>query len=436
MNDILDSELSLPCGKVLKNRICKSALTERIAEGDNLVNQKHLNLYEKWAEGNVGTVLTGNVQVDKRYLESAGNVAIEKSNYKDQLSLLKKWTEVGTKNNTNLWMQISHAGRQTPGDLNMNPVAPSNVGLKIPGRKYGTPKPLSNDEIEDVIERFIFTAKIAQDTGFTGIQIHSAHGYLMSEFLSPDINRREDQWGGSLENRSRILLRIINGCRKELGENFPISVKLNSADFQKGGFSAEDSSKVAAMLSDAKIDLLEISGGTYEQPRLLGLDGVSINPERSEVRKESTIAREAYFLAYTEEIKKVIDIPLMVTGGFRSRVAMEDAINKGACEIIGIGRPLCSDPLSIKKLLDKEIDILPMFEKTLSIGPGWLSSNSPFRLIQAINAFGIQSWFYSQIRRISEGLDPDLSMNPLKAFRSDGKIDKQTVQSYKSYNKS
>ena len=123
----------------------------------------------------------------------AGNVAIEKSNYKDQIDLLRKWTEVGTKNNTNLWMQISHAGRQTPGDLNMKPVAPSDVGLKIPGRKYGTPKPLTNEEIEDVIERFIFTAKVAQDTGFTGIQIHSAHGYLMSEFLSPDINKRNDE---------------------------------------------------------------------------------------------------------------------------------------------------------------------------------------------------------------------------------------------------
>ena len=286
MEDILKSKLILPCGKTLKNRICKSALTERIAEGSNLVNQKHLNLYEKWAEGNVGTVLTGNVQVDKRYLESAGNVAIEKSNYKDQIELLKKWTEVGTKNNTNLWMQISHAGRQTPGDLNMKPVAPSNVGLKIPGRKYGIPKPLTNEEIEDVIERFIFTAKVAHDTGFTGIQIHSAHGYLMSEFLSPDINKRDDEWGGSLENRSRILLRIINGCRKALGDNYPISVKLNSADFQKGGFSAEDSSKVASMLSEAKIDLLEISGGTYEQPRLLGLDTVSINPKRSEIRKK------------------------------------------------------------------------------------------------------------------------------------------------------
>ena len=436
MEDILKSKLILPCGKTLKNRICKSALTERIAEGNNLVNQKHLNLYEKWAEGNVGTVLTGNVQVDKRYLESAGNVAIEKSNYKDQMELLKKWTEVGTKNNTNLWMQISHAGRQTPGDLNMKPVAPSDVGLKIPGRKYGTPKPLTNEEIEDVIERFIFTAKVAHDAGFTGIQIHSAHGYLMSEFLSPDINKRDDEWGGSLENRSRILLRIINGCRKALGDNYPISVKLNSADFQKGGFSAEDSSKVASMLSEAKIDLLEISGGTYEQPRLLGLDTVSINPKRSEIRKESTIAREAYFLAYTEEIKKVIDIPLMVTGGFRSRLAMETAINQGACEIVGIGRPLCSDPLSVKKLLDRSIDVLPTFEKTLSIGPGWLSQRSPFRLIQALNAFGIQSWFYSQIRRISEGLSPDLSLNPFKAFRTDGKIDKETVNSYKLYNKS
>ena len=433
---ILKEQITLPCGAKIKNRICKAAMTERIAFSNNFTNQRHLNLYKKWADGDIGILLTGNVQVDKDHLEGPANVCIEEKSYSEQLPLLRKWAEEGTRNNTHLWMQISHAGRQTPGEINQSPKAPSSVQLKIPGRNYGIPSVLTTEEIQEIIKKFTFVAKIARETGFSGIQIHSAHGYLMSEFLSPDINRREDQWGGSLENRSRILLRIINGCRKELGENFPISVKLNSADFQKGGFSAEDSSKVAAMLSDAKIDLLEISGGTYEQPRLLGLDSVSINPERSEVRKESTIAREAYFLAYTEEIKKVIDIPLMVTGGFRSRVAMEDAINKGACEIIGIGRPLCSDPLSIKKLLDKEIDVLPMFEKTLSIGPGWLSSNSPFRLIQAINAFGIQSWFYSQIRRISEGLDPDLSMNPLKAFRSDGKIDKQTVQSYKSYNKS
>ena len=171
--------------------------------------------------------------------------------------------------------------------------------------------------------------------------------------------------------------------------------------------------------------LLEISGGTYEQPRLLGLDNVSINPDRSEIRKESTIAREAYFLSYTEELKKLIDIPLMVTGGFRSKVAMEAAINKKACEIIGIGRPLCVDPFSVKDLLEGKINQLPAAEKTLSIGPGWLSLKSPFRLIQALNALSIQSWFYIQIKRISEGLNPDLLINPFKAFRIDGKNNKK-----------
>ena len=168
--------------------------------------------------------------------------------------------------------------------------------------------------------------------------------------------------------------------------------------------------------------------------RLLGLDNVSINPDRSEIRKESTIAREAYFLSYTEELKKLIDIPLMVTGGFRSKVAMEAAINKKACEIIGIGRPLCVDPFSVKDLLEGKINQLPAAEKTLSIGPGWLSLKSPFRLIQALNAFSIQSWFYIQIKRISEGLNPDLLINPFKAFRIDGKNNKKSINNYKKFN--
>jgi 2,4-dienoyl-CoA reductase-like NADH-dependent reductase (Old Yellow Enzyme family) len=331
-------------------------------------------------------------------------------------------------------MQISHAGRQTPGELSMEPLAPSNVGLKIPGVKYGKPRAMSTEEIKDTIERFVFVGKIAKDTGFTGIQIHSAHGYLISEFLSPDINLRTDEFGGSIKNRSRPLMSIIEGCRNELGNDFPISVKINSADFQKGGFSSEDSIAVAKMLNKAGIDLLEISGGTYEQPRLLGLDNVSINPDRSEIRKESTIAREAYFLSYTEELKKLIDIPLMVTGGFRSKVAMEAAINKKACEIIGIGRPLCVDPFSVKDLLEGKINQLPAAERTLSIGPGWLSLKSPFRLIQALNAFSIQSWFYIQIKRISEGLNPDLLINPFKAFRIDGKNNKKSINNYKKFN--
>ena len=169
-------------------------------------------------------------------------------------------------------MQISHAGRQTPGDINDSPLSPSSVQLKIPGASYGVPTPMSVEDIEDVIERFIFVAKIAKESGFTGIQLHSAHGYLLSQFLSPDINLRTDEWGGSIENRSRLMLRIVKGCRDELGNDFPIAVKLNSADFQKGGFSNSDCIKVAKLLDEAGVDVLEISGGTYEQPRLLGLD--------------------------------------------------------------------------------------------------------------------------------------------------------------------
>ena len=177
-------------------------------------------------------------------------------------------------------------------------------------------------EFNEIIKKFTFVAKIARETGFTGIQIHSAHGYLLSEFLSPDINLREDEWGGTVENRSRIHVEIIKSIRREVGEDFPISVKMNSADFQNGGFSPDDSIQVAKIIEAAGVDNIEISGGTYEQPRLLGLDNVSINPDRSEVRKESTIAREAYFLEYAEKIKKNIQIPLMVTGGFRTKEGM------------------------------------------------------------------------------------------------------------------
>ena len=250
-----------------------------------------------WGAGDIGILLTGNVQVHRGNLEGPANVAIEEETYKEQMPMLKKWAEAATAEGSRLWMQISHAGRQTPGEINMNPMSPSDVQLKIPGRKYGKPIPMTEDDIQDVINRFVFTAKIARESGFDGIQLHSAHGYLLSQFLSPDINLRTDEWGGSLENRARLHLEIIKKCREEVGSDFAISIKMNSADFQKGGFSPEDSIQVAKLFSDSGIDNIEISGGTYEQPRLLGLDKVSINPKRSENRKESTIAREAYFLS-------------------------------------------------------------------------------------------------------------------------------------------
>jgi 2,4-dienoyl-CoA reductase-like NADH-dependent reductase (Old Yellow Enzyme family) len=325
-------------------------------------------------------------------------------------------------------MQISHAGRQTPGAINPNPLSPSSVQLKIPGANYGIPTPMSVDDIEDVIQRFVFVAKIAKETGFTGIQLHSAHGYLLSQFLSPDINLRDDEWGGSIRNRSRLMLRIIEGCRAELGNDFPIAVKLNSADFQKGGFSDLDSIKVAKLLDDAGVDVIEISGGTYEQPRLLGLDDVSVNKERSEIRKPSTIAREAYFLNYAEKIQKAINIPLMVTGGFRTSAGMNAALNAKACDLIGVGRPLCAEPLVLNDLLAGSIQELPSYEKSLQIGKWWLSPHSPFLIIQALNAFSQQAWFYIQIKRMGDNLAPNLKLPIFKAYKENKKLEKVMIK--------
>ena len=430
MSNIMNQPFVLSCGQTIKNRICKAAMTERIAKGNNLAHQGHANLYEKWAEGNIGISLTGNVQVDRRHVEGPANVVIEENNYKHQLETLKSWSAAGTKHNTQLWMQISHAGRQTPGEVNSSPLAPSNVRLKIPGKNYGTPNPMTEDDILDLINRFVFTAKIARETGFTGIQLHSAHGYLLSEFLSPDINTRNDAWGGSIENRARVHLEIIKRCRAEVGSDFPISMKLNSADFQKGGFSADESIQVAKMVESAGLDLIEISGGTYEQPRLIGVDNISINPKRSEVRKESTIAREAYFLEYAKNIREAVSLPLMVTGGFRSKQGIESALESDVCQIVGVGRPLCADPFCIKKMIDGEIEILPSYEKTLSLGPWVLSPSSPLTIIQAINAFGAMAWFYQQIKQMAKGNVPNLNQKLFNAFRADSKADKLAIKDY------
>ena len=430
MTNLINDSFTLPCGQVVKNRVCKAAMTERIAKGNNLAHQGHANLYDRWADGDMGILLTGNVQVDRQNLEGPANVVIDQNNYKDQYDSLRAWSAAGTKNNTQLWMQISHAGRQTPGEINSSPLAPSNIGLKIPGKNYGTPTPMTEEDILDVIDRFVFTAKIARETGFTGVQFHSAHGYLLSEFLSPDINNRSDAWGGSIENRARIHLEIINKCRKEVGEDFPISVKLNSTDFQKGGLTANESIQVAKMLENAGVDIIEISGGTYEQPKLIGIDDLTINPKRSEQRKESTIAREAYFLEYAQDIRKAVSLPLMVTGGFRTREGIEDALQSDVCQIVGIGRPLCADPYCVKKMIAGELEILPSFEKTLSLGPSILSPSSPFTIIKVINAFGAMAWFYQQIKNMAKGLMPNHKQKLFNAFRADMKADKIAIKDY------
>ncbi|MBV1885641.1 MAG: NADH:flavin oxidoreductase/NADH oxidase family protein [Parvibaculaceae bacterium] len=413
----ISNELKLPCGAVLKNRLAKGAMTEGLGDPDNKATKSHETLYTRWATGGTGMLLTGNIQVDRRYMERPGNVAIESPQSPEALSALRAFAEAGKKDGTHIWAQLSHAGRQTPALVNENPAGPSEIPLIMPGGQFGKPRKLSGEDILDVIQRFAFAAKTCKEVGFTGVQVHGAHGYLISEFLSPDVNNRTDEWGGSLENRARLLLETVRAVRAAVGPEFPVSVKLNSADFQKGGFSHEDSLQVAKWLNDEKIDLLEVSGGTYEAPRMGGMDDLNINPDRKETRSESTIAREAYFLEYARDIRAVTTMPLMVTGGFRSVEGMNAALASGQTDVIGVGRPLCVDPAISAKMLSGEVMQAPAFEQTLRIGPGWLSAQSPFMLMKGLNGWGQQGWFCLQIILMSKGKNPDLKLGVFKAFR-------------------
>ena len=433
----IESSLKLPCGAEIKNRICKAAMTEGLADEQNRATDKHVTLYSRWAEGGSGILLTGNIQIDHRYLERPGNVVVEGKQSNEQLSRLRAYAEAGTKNNTHLWAQISHAGRQTPAAVAPTPVGPSDIQLKMPGAAFGKPRALEHDEILDIIARFAHTAKVLQDSGFTGVQLHGAHGYLISEFLSPDINTRTDDWGGSLENRARLLLESMRAVRKALGGSFPVALKLNSADFQKGGFSHEESVQVATWLNDEGLDLLEVSGGTYEQPKLVGLDSLTLNPDRAEEVKKSTVAREAYFLEYAKDIRAVFKNPMMVTGGFRSRAGMDAALEAGACDMIGLGRPLCVDSDIVNKLVSKQVDTTTIFEKSLEMGPPWLrwltGLNSPIRLFSALNGWGQQGWWCTQIINMGEGREPDLDLGVFKAFTGYQASEKKAAEAYNAH---
>lgn len=413
----LGDPLALPCGAALPNRLCKAAMTEGLADAHNRATERHATLYRRWAEGGIGLSITGNVMVDKRYLERPANLVIDGEQSPEQLAALQAYAAAGRVRDGHIWMQISHAGRQTPKSVATEPVAPSATGeVALPGGLFAKPRALTVEEIREIIGRFAHTAFVAKQTGFTGVQVHAAHGYLLSEFLNPLINQREDEWGGPLENRARLLLEIIGAVREAVGADFPIGVKLNSSDFQKGGFSLEDSIAVVGLLEKAGVDLIEISGGNYEQPALLGIEGMEPVYQDEAMVKASTRAREAYFLNYAAAIRKNCQVPLMVTGGFRTRSAMLNALNEDDIQMIGLARPLCVDTDLPDRLIAGEIDELTSWEKLQALGPGWFGPASSNATLRAMNGFANMAFFYRNIIRLADGKATKQQMNLLFAF--------------------
>ncbi len=365
-------------------------------------------LYALWSDGGCGMLLSGNIQIDADHLERPGNIVIDREPDAEMQAALSKLAQSATRGGTHFWAQISHAGRQTMKAVNPEPKAPSPAKLGLPGGQFAQPVALSHDEILDLITRFGIAAKACQRAGFTGVQIHAAHGYLISQFLSPRSNLRTDDWGGSLENRARLLMAVVAETRRQVGPRFPIAVKLNSADFQRGGFDFGDSLIVAKWLEDASIDLIEVSGGTYEQPKLLGIAGMEAEEPQNVM--QSTLQREAYFLDFALAMRQTISIPLMVTGGFRSRAAMEQALESGAADIIGIGRPLCYEPNGANLLLCGA-DALPQMEQNLALLPRWLGFLRGIKMIRSLDSFAVQYWFYSQIYALGRTGKPNIGQS-------------------------
>ena len=377
----LNEPLRLPNGQVLENRLAKSAMSERVAAKDGAPNPGHLRLYERWGRGGAGLLITGNVMVDRRALGESGNVVVDDQR---DAPALAAWAAAAKAGGARVWMQINHPGRQSPRSLSKQPVAPSAVKLKGAGPMFAAPRALTVEEIEEIVRRFATTARIAEAAGFDGVQIHGAHGYLVSQFLSPRTNLRDDEWGGDPERRRRFLLEVVRAVRAAVSPSFAVGLKLNSADFQRGGFDEAESMAVLEALDREGIDLLEISGGTYESAAMF---------EETVAAHESSKKREAFFLDYAEKARARVTTPLMLTGGFRTKAGMESALASGAIDVVGLARPLAAEPDLPRRLMSDEA-----------------AHAAPIRIatgVKNLDALLQGAWYQVQIDRMARGRDPD-----------------------------
>lgn len=385
----LRDPLTLPCGLVLPNRIMKAALSEGMADKRNAPDDRLQRLYTTWGKGGYGLILTGNVMVDGSQLGEPGNVVIEDERNLDALS---RWAKATKDGGVPIWVQLNHPGRQSnPLDLGHEPVAPSAIPMSLPGSP--TPRELTPAEIENIIERFAVSAAVCETAGFDGVQIHGAHGYLVAQFLSPLSNQRTDEWGGDPTRRMRFLIEVVRRIRSRVSPGFAVGLKLNSADFQRGGFTEDESRGVLAALAGEGLDLIEVSGGSYEQPSMFG------------AAADSTRAREAYFLEYARTVRSIVgDIPLAVTGGFRTRAAMEDAISSGECDVIGLGRPTATTPDAADALLSGRADSVTAHQIRYGMR-GLLGKVVELKTLDSLLELG---WHADQLHRLGDGLQPDL----------------------------
>jgi 2,4-dienoyl-CoA reductase-like NADH-dependent reductase (Old Yellow Enzyme family) len=402
----LFSPIELHSGLVLPNRVAKAAMEENMAGGQQLPDQPLFSLYRRWGAGGAGLLITGNVMVHAEALTGPGGVVLDAG---APLQPFAQWAAGGKAGGAAMWMQINHPGRQVQAQMPGVVWAPSAVGVDL-GRhtkRFGRPVAMTPDQIEATVQRFAVAAVCAERAGFDGVEVHAAHGYLLSQFLSPLANKRTDPWGGSLENRARMLLDVVRAIRARVSSSFAVAVKLNSADFQRGGFDADDARQVIAMLAPLGVDLVELSGGNYESPAMTGrLDDAR------------TRAREAYFLELATDLAKTSALPLMLTGGITRRETAEKALASGVA-MIGMATALAVTPdlpnrWRAGQETNRRLRPVTWSDKTLASAAG-------MALVR------------HQMRRIARGAEPVLGTHPARALACDQLAQRRALHRYRSW---
>lgn len=374
--DVLFEPLELPCGVTLKNRLVKSAMSDSLGDGTGHPSPEQIRLYERWADGGAAAAIIGEVQGNPHFAEKPGNLVL---NDESEFGRFKKLARRGARNGAHLWMQLGHAGAlaYTP---TSNPKGPS--ALDLPGLRCDE---LTTDEIHQLPSEFARTARLAQEAGFGGVQVHAAHGFLLSQFLSPLFNKRDDEFGGTIANRMRLLLTTIEKIRTATGPGFAISVKLNSSDQLEGGLEEDEALEVVAALDQSSVDLIDISGGTYFPGAKAASDGAGRGP---------------YFIGFAGQAREATSKPLMLTGGFKTRSQAEDARNSGTVDIIGLARALVLEP---------------------SLPDLWRAGRNPepdFPRFKEAPEGGITAWYTMRLTGIGADKESDQVGDAIEALRT------------------
>ncbi|MGV0737211.1 NADH:flavin oxidoreductase/NADH oxidase family protein [Mycobacterium syngnathidarum] len=401
--EALFAPLQLRSGQILGNRIAKAAMEEGMAGEAQLPDERLIALYRRWGAGGTGLLITGNVMVHAEAMTGPGGVVL------DAESLLEpfvEWARAGKAGGSAMWMQISHPGRQVQAGMPGVVWGPSDIAVELGrhSKRFGKPVAMTTEQIADTITRFATTARRAEQAGFDGVEVHAAHGYLLSQFLSPLVNTRTDEWGGSLENRARLLCEIVRAICAEVSPGFSVAVKLNSADFQRGGFDADDARKVIDMLAPLGVDLVELSGGSYESPAMAGRPA-----------DERTAAREAYFLELASALAVSSPVPLMLTGGITRRETAEQVLGSGVA-VVGMATALAETP-------DLPARWLRGLEATGSLKPvTW--SDKPLASMASMAMVRLQ------MRRLGAGKKPALNVGPAFALAADQLVSRRALRRY------